>query len=45
MIGDYLLKNAGQHLKENQTLYIAGCFDGLAVDTAWYTNGFGRYST
>lgn len=36
LIGDYLLKNAGQHLKENQTLYIAGCF----ADTAWYTNGF-----
>ena len=38
-IGDYLLKNAGQHLQELQTLYVSGCFDGEIMDTAWYTNG------
>ena len=40
-IGEYLLKHAGRHLKEQQTLYVAGCFDGDIMDTAWYTDKSG----
>ena len=40
-IGEYLLNNAGSQLKEQQTLYVAGCFDDDIMDTAWFTDKSG----
>ena len=41
-IGNYFLNNAATYLKSNQTLFLAGCFEGDIVDTAWYVQGNGR---
>ena len=37
-IGEYLLNNAGSQLKEQQTLYVAGCIDDDILDTACFTD-------
>ena len=31
--------------KEQQTLFVSGCFDGDIMDTSWYTNMSGDIST
>ena len=38
-IGNSFLHNAGAYLSKNQTLYVAGAFDGDITDTAWFVHG------
>lgn len=38
-VGNYFLTNGGTYLHENQTLYVAGAFDGEITDTAWFIKG------
>ena len=39
---DYFLKTVYTYLQADQTLYVAGGFNGLISDTAWYVQGNGR---
>lgn len=41
-LGGYFLSNIGKHIQQNQSLYVAGCFDGDIVNTAWYVSGTNR---
>ena len=38
----YFLDNIHTHLQDDETLYVAGGFDGILTDTAWYVKGNGR---
>ena len=38
-LGKFLLDNIQAHLQPQQSLYVAGSFDGAIVDTAWFVRG------
>ena len=38
-VGTYFLNNIGTYLQPQQTLYVAGAYDGVEVDTAWFVRG------
>ena len=38
-IGNFFLHNAATYLCTNQTLYVAGTFEGEITDTAWFVQG------
>ena len=38
-IGKYLLHHIGANLQPQQSLYVAGAFDGTTVDSAWFVRG------
>lgn len=35
-VGQYFLHNSSYHLRENQSIYVAGAFSGDISDTAWF---------
>ena len=37
-VGNFFLDRAGTYLETGQTLYVAGCFEGETVNTAWFVH-------
>ena len=41
-LGNFFLSKVQDYLHPHQTLYVAGCFEGDLIDTAWFVRGNNR---